>query len=53
MTYVKLVTLAVFMLTIFLIIQTKNVEAAGQCPSVGSMIDMSQKLKTNHACYPP
>ncbi|KEH28084.1 leginsulin related MtN11/16/17 family [Medicago truncatula] len=34
MTYVKLVTLAVFMLTTFLIVQTKNVEA-GKCPSAG------------------
>ncbi|KEH28081.1 leginsulin related MtN11/16/17 family [Medicago truncatula] len=34
MTYVKLATLAVFMLTIFLIVQTKNVQA-GQCPSAG------------------
>ncbi|KEH28080.1 hypothetical protein MtrunA17_Chr3g0092701 [Medicago truncatula] len=34
MTYVKLATLAVFMLTTFLIVQTKNVEA-GECPSVG------------------
>ncbi|RHN66594.1 hypothetical protein MtrunA17_Chr3g0092881 [Medicago truncatula] len=34
MTYVKLVTLAVFMLTTFLIVQIKNVEA-GQCARVG------------------
>ncbi|RHN66586.1 hypothetical protein MtrunA17_Chr3g0092771 [Medicago truncatula] len=36
MTYVKLVTLAVFMLTTFLIVQTKNVEA-GKCPSAEIM----------------
>ncbi|KEH15958.1 leginsulin related MtN11/16/17 family [Medicago truncatula] len=34
MTYVKLANLAVFMLTTFLIVQIKNVEA-GQCARVG------------------
>ncbi|KEH16792.1 hypothetical protein MtrunA17_Chr3g0092901 [Medicago truncatula] len=35
MTYVKLVTLAVFMLTTFLIVETMNIEAR-LCPTAGT-----------------